>query len=197
MLSDPRRPLLGRLSLGTLTIGAALALTACGPLPLLPPAFQNGGDDAATVSPEPTDTGTPAEPVETGTTAPAGPEDTGVDAVYVGDCLNEMSTNADDSVSEVPKIECSEPHDYEIYHAGDLADSDTYPGEDSIAEMAGELCVGEFEAFVGLDYASSRLEVLPLYPTEEGWNELYDREVLCLLSDPAGQTTGSLAGSGI
>jgi hypothetical protein len=195
MLSGKRRPLIGRVILGTLAAGATLAATACG-LPLLPPAFTNGGDPVE--QPEPVNTEAPtetAEPVETEPSEPAGPEDTDVFSFYVGDCVNEIT--AEGEFSEAPKIDCSEPHDQEVYHSEDLQETGAYPGFDRVSEMAGEVCHAAFEGFVGTSYETSSLDFTPWFPTEQGWTELGDREVLCLVFDPAGQTTGTLAGSGL
>ena len=196
MLSETRRVLPGRIALGTLAAGAALSLTACGPLPLLPPALS--GDSAEeSPSPEPTDTEEP-EPEPTDTEEPepepVSPEDTDVFALRVGDCLNEMEYGADEGISEVPMIDCEEPHDFEVYHTGDLDDA-TFPGEEEVAELAAEECHDAFEDFVGLDYDSSSLDFTTLFPTEEGWEDYDDREVLCLVLDPAGQTSGTLGNS--
>jgi hypothetical protein len=192
-MSVTRRPRIGRVVLGILAVGASLSLTACGQLPLLPPAL-SGGEE---VAPEPVDvettpeTETEPEPVET---EAAGPEDTDVFAIALGDCLNEMSSNADDQVSEVPQIDCAEPHDYEVYHVEDIPESGAYPGETSVQESADSMCLEAFDGFVGMPYAESGIDYTPLYPTEEGWG-MGDREVLCLAYDLSGQVTGSLAGA--
>ncbi|WP_017570032.1 septum formation family protein [Nocardiopsis halotolerans] len=192
-----RRPLFGRVVLGTLAVGATtLAATGCG-LPLLPPALTGGGGE--TVAPEPTDTAAPTtgtettEPVETETDQPAGPEDADVFSLTVGDCLNEMSSSSD-GVSEVPKIDCSEPHDYEVYHAEDIQASE-YPGDDQVNQMAEGICRDAFDGFVGIPYPESALYHTQLTPTEDGWTRLNDREVLCLIYEPDTQVTGSLEGS--
>ncbi|WP_150243230.1 septum formation family protein [Nocardiopsis quinghaiensis] len=200
MLSETRRPLIGRVAPGALAVGAALALTACGPLPLLPPAFTDAGE---TVSPEPVDTGTPTEPVETEPVEPVetepaepvGPEDTDVFSFFVGDCVNEIT--AEGEFSEAPKIDCSEPHDQEVYHSEDLRESGAYPGLDQVSAMADDVCHAAFEGFVGTAPEGSGLGFTPWFPTEEGWTGYDDREVLCLVFDPAGQTTGTLAGSAL
>lgn len=194
MLSETRRALPGRIALGTLAAGAALSLTACGPLPLLPPALS--GDSAEeSPSPEPSETEEP-EPERTETEEPepepVGPEDTDVFALRIGDCLNEMDHNTDETISEVPMIDCEEPHDFEVYHVDDLDGDDTFPGEEEVAELAAEECQDAFEDFVGIDYESSSLDFTTLFPTQEGWENFNDREALCLVLDPAGQTSGTL-----
>lgn len=201
MLSDTRRLLPGRIVLGTLAAGAALTLTACGPLPLLPPAL-SGEEESPSPEPEPepTDEETeepepePTEEPEPEPTEPESldPEDTDVFNLQVGDCLNEMDYTDDDTISEVPLIDCDEPHDYEVYHVTDLEGGDDYPGEEEVAEMAADECFDEFEGFVGVDHNESSLDTTSLFPVEEGWEMGDDREVLCMVFDPAGQTTGSL-----
>lgn len=200
MLSETRRMLSGRIALGTLAAGAALSLTACGPLPLLPPALS--GDRAEEEpAPEPTedeetDPAEETDPVEDEDPEPeeesVDPEDTDVFALRVGDCLNEMESNTDETISEVPMIDCEEPHDFEVYHAGDLDGDDVFPGEEEVADLAAEECHGAFEDFVGADYESSSLDFTTLFPTEEGWENGNDREAVCLILDPAGQTSGTL-----
>jgi hypothetical protein len=67
----------------------------------------------------------------------------------------------------------------------------------SAAEVEGiveDQCLVEFESFVGMPYDQSALEVTWLEPTEESW-EAGDRELVCMITDPAGQTTGSLEGA--
>lgn len=109
----------------------------------------------------------------------------------VGDCFN---TDATGSVSEVDIVPCGDAHDYEAYESI-IMDGDTYPGDDATTSQADEGCSAAFETFVGLAYADSTLSLTSLYPTQETWDELNDREILCLVYDEAGQTEGSLAGA--
>lgn len=196
MLSETRRSLAGRIALGTLAAGAALSLSACGQLPLLPPALS--GDSAEeSVSPEPAEEESTLEettddPIDAeDTPEQVDPEDTDVFSLRVGDCLNEMDAT-EEAVSEVPKIDCEEPHDFEVFHAADLSGGDTFPGEEEVAGLADEACLDAFEGFVGVDWESSTLEYTTLFPTAEGWEDHDDREALCMVLDPAGQTEGTL-----
>lgn len=198
MLSETRRWPVGRIVNGSLAAGAALFLSACGPLPLLPPALS--GDSAEeSASPEPAehdppeDQETTEDPIETEEPPEqVDPEDTDVFSLRVGDCLNEMDSNTDETISEVPKIDCEEPHDFEVFHATDLSGGDTFPGEEEAAELADEACIDGFEDFVGVEWESSTLEYTTLFPTAEGWEDHDDREALCMVFDPAGQTEGTL-----
>lgn len=197
MLSESRRLLPGRIVLGTLAAGAALSLSACGQLPLLPPALSGDSADESP-SPEPAEEESPEtestdEPVETEEPPEqVDPEDTDVFTLRVGDCLNEMDSNPDETVSEVPKVDCEEPHDFEVYETTDLDGQNTFPGEEEVAGLADEVCVDAFEGFVGVEWEESTLEYTSLFPTAEGWEDHDDREALCLAYDPAGQTEGTL-----
>ncbi|MDT0331046.1 septum formation family protein [Nocardiopsis lambiniae] len=193
MLSEKRRSPYGRLVIGPLVIGAALSLTACGPLELLPPALRTDAQPSPTPEEvDPVETETPyEEPVETET--PAGPEDTDVFDIFLGDCLTEFGEG---EISSVPRVDCAEPHLYEVYHVGDLSESGSYPGQDELGRMAFDFCVEPFETFTGEAHGSSSLDIEPLFPVENGWNE-GDREVLCLIYDRDGDTVGSLGGTAL
>jgi len=102
--------------------------------------------------------------------------DVGVFVLKVGDCFNQ-STEAD-AISDVPGVPCDEPHDVQIYAAFDLADGD-WPGLDSVEMDAALGCLERFEAAIGEPYETSPIDIFPMYPLEDGWNGLDDREVLC------------------
>ncbi|MFL1381063.1 MULTISPECIES: septum formation family protein [unclassified Nocardiopsis] len=189
-----RRSPYGRLVLGPVVVGAALSLTACSPEMLLPPALRPGAE----VAPSPEAVETPVETPEEETPeeeVPLDPEDTDVFDIYLGDCLTEFGSGGD-SISSVPKIDCAEPHVYEVYHVENIADSGDYPGEESVSDSADVLCEAAFEPFIGTDYYESSLYLTSLYPTADGW-EYGDREVLCLVYDPLSDTTGTLEGSNL
>lgn len=116
-------------------------------------------------------------------------DDVAVDQLEVGDCLE---TPGDGIVTDLTALPCTEPHDGEVYHAFELPDG-PFPGETQ-AQTAGEQgCVEQFERFVGLDFESSELGLLPLTPVAEGW-EQGDQGVLCIVQDPEGGLTTSLEG---
>lgn len=114
-------------------------------------------------------------------------------ALGVGDCFND-EFQAGGEADSVPQVPCDEPHDNEVYFAADLPDED-WPGVDAVIATAQEWCDTEFAGFVGIPATDSELVGWPVYPTEESWDRLDDREVLCAVSDMNAQTTGSLAGA--
>lgn len=108
----------------------------------------------------------------------------------VGDCKMESPSGLIEDADVVP---CDEPHDEEVYHEITMAD-----GEFSEADVdtASQECIGDaYTSFVGISYDQSTLEVYPITPTQDTWDQLDDRLVQCVIVDPAGQTTGSLKGS--
>jgi hypothetical protein len=62
---------------------------------------------------------------------------------------------------------------------------------------ARDSCRERFDAFVGLEYENSILEIVSLNPTAESWKQ-GDREVVCALYDINNEKlVGSTEGSGI
>lgn len=116
---------------------------------------------------------------------------TDIFTLQVGDCLNDESTS--EEISDVPTVNCSEPHQYEVYGSLTL-DGDEWPGDDTVGQEADAGCLAQFESFAGIAYENSMLDYNYYVPTEGGWNQLDDREVLCVIFD-AEPTTGSLAGA--
>lgn len=112
-------------------------------------------------------------------------------SLRLGDCFNDTT---DEEISDVPAVPCAEPHDNEVYHSFLMPDGE-FPGQAAIDAAVEETCLNEFESFVGMAYDVSTLDIFPLTPTEQGWDELADREIICTVYDPAGQTSGSLKGA--
>ncbi|WP_028647515.1 septum formation family protein [Nocardiopsis sp. CNT312] len=189
MSPETCRSVPGRFILLPVAAAAAAATAGCGPLPLLPPALS--GDGSTVVPAAESGPATEPEPVET--PGPRGAEDVNVFSIGVGDCLDAYTGEGDEGISDVPLIDCSEPHDYEVYYSGDLEGGE-YPGQERVNELADEMCLGQFESFVGLPYLESQLNYTSLFPTEDGWTRAYDREVLCLVYD-SGKATGTLEGA--
>jgi hypothetical protein len=117
--------------------------------------------------------------------------------IAVGDCIDDASTTSEEvtEVSSVTAVPCAQPHDAEAYSVFDLPDGD-FPGQDEVSLAGEERCMQDFESFIGTPYEESRYEVSTMFPSEEAWNELADREFVCLVVDPAGaKLEGSLEGA--
>ncbi len=111
-------------------------------------------------------------------------------SLKLGDCKMASATGLIEDADVVP---CDEPHDEEVYYEITMDDGE-FSEED--IDAASQECIGDaYTSFVGIDFQSSTLEVYPITPTQQTWDELNDRIVQCVISDPAGPTTGSLKGA--
>ena len=119
--------------------------------------------------------------------------------ISVGDCfvISEMNAQLQSGeVSDVPLVECSEEHDGEFFHSHEVS-GDSYPGDAAVGDEAEEVCSGSaFSDFVGVDYMSSEIYVGYLTPTEQTWDQLDDREILCYL-ETADMVSGSQEGAAV
>ncbi len=118
--------------------------------------------------------------------------------IAVGDCFDESAMQTalgGEEVSNIPLVECSEPHDAEVFHVEDLPDGD-FPGESSVQASMEEICTGSaFADFIGVDYMDSSIYVGGLQPTSQTWDSFDDREILCYAISDEGPITESLAGA--
>ena len=115
--------------------------------------------------------------------------------IRLGDCFNDKSSSGLEEITSIDGVPCSEPHDNEVYALVNLTQT-SFPGDEAIEAMAYEVCLEKFESFVGKDYESSSLDIFPIYPTRDSWNELNDREVVCALFDlDLKKLAGSMRGS--
>lgn len=118
----------------------------------------------------------------------------------IGDCFDDTSSSFGDDGTEIdslPGVPCASPHDNEVYAVFDVTYS-SYPTEEEMSEEAFESCMNRFESFVGKDYESSMLDIKTLYPTENSWDSLDDREVVCALYDmEENKLVGSVEGKGL
>ena len=103
-----------------------------------------------------------------------------------GQCLNEPES---EEVLNVEIVDCSEPHDLEVYQTADLPDQAFDPA--IIDSTSFEICLEAFDGFVGTPYADSELDIYYLIPSEASWSD-GDREVVCAVYDLSGeQLTGT------
>ena len=115
--------------------------------------------------------------------------------MHVGDCFNDATSSGDgiQEYSSVAGVPCGNPHDNEVYAVFDVSNA-SFPGDDSMYEQAFQSCLKRFDGFVGKDYESSSLDIMPLYPTHASWSQ-GDREVICAVYDMnLAKLEGSVAG---
>lgn len=100
----------------------------------------------------------------------------------VGDCVDLAEVSGPfDEIEELPRRDCDEPHDAEVYLIDDVSiDTDEYPGDPELTAEIEDLCTGAaFEDYTGGTFGRSSLEFFFLYPTEESW-EFGDRGFTCM-----------------
>ena len=113
----------------------------------------------------------------------------------VGDCFNDTEMGVNE-VTEVPAVPCSIPHDNEVYALFDLA-AGPFPGDAQVDAIAGQGCYERFEDAIGRSYDESEIAFISMYPTEDSWAGIGDREVVCIAYHMEYEKlTGSVLGSG-
>ena len=185
-LGSPRWGI-GRFVTVTATVAATLALSGCGLLL---------AQRDATVDEALRDLEQDLNEMEQDLEEPASPSATTEEDVFditVGDCLPAEETGVEGEISTVLTVPCSEPHSGEAYASGNMPDG-SYPGDTEVQNFAEDFCSTEFDSFVGIPLEQSTLSYSYYFPTPESW-AAGDREILCVVYDPAGDVTGSLQGA--
>lgn len=115
-------------------------------------------------------------------------------AYEIGDCFLEPTPD----MAHPRFLECSEPHDYEVYSEFEVPDTPDgdYPGDERMFQAADEGCLDAFDDFVGAPWEESLYDFAFVAPDEETWTDYDDRLVQCFAVDPEGQHAGSLEGVG-
>jgi hypothetical protein len=128
-----------------------------------------------------------------------GDDDIAVSDLRVGDCVDTVDGPVpDDGIEKLPRLDCDEPHDAEVYLVEDLTlDGDEYPGEEAVNADVRDVCLADgFEDYVGIASDDSIYEVYALYPSERSW-ELGDRSAVCMVVSVDGSPlTRSVEGTG-
>ncbi|MCB1257011.1 MAG: septum formation family protein [Microthrixaceae bacterium] len=123
------------------------------------------------------------------TTVPAGPP-AGAELVPMKDleqgaCFDPQS-DAKSMTRAVWQVNCEEPHSYEIYaeltFEGDTSGRGaTYPGVPTVQDQAERRCYELFEAFVGVRWSISDLDIRTWWPSQTSWDN-HDRKILCAVT---------------
>ncbi|GGI03877.1 septum formation family protein [Egicoccus halophilus] len=111
------------------------------------------------------------------------------DDLRVGDCFDDEGTFETDETVQfeaVAGVPCTEPHDNEVFHEFELT-GESLPSEEEIFTQVDAACLPAFDAFVGLAYEESELDLFPMWPTADSWR-LGDRTATCALFALDGST---------
>ncbi|MCP9489353.1 MAG: DUF4190 domain-containing protein [Solirubrobacteraceae bacterium MAG38_C4-C5] len=117
--------------------------------------------------------------------------DLSVFEVQTGDCLQGVTeTEAALNVEAVP---CEQPHDAEVVADFELPEGD-WPGLEPVIARAEERCA-QLSAGLPPSPALEDGEIFFYHPTEQSWDTVDDREVLCLLTYPQPRTDSATDGA--
>ena len=111
--------------------------------------------------------------------------DLGVLRLQVGDCVQLPSDVDDGTTQEIGAFEaipCDEAHTGEVVlvEGQFFGDLDEFPGEDAAFESAAPRCANALDAYTGTDYDTSNFDFFTLVPTAETWDQVDDRELVCI-----------------
>jgi hypothetical protein len=93
--------------------------------------------------------------------------------VSVGDCISESGT-----------IDCEEPHLSEVFFVGvhPAGPNDPYPGDAALDDHVVQICVPEFQRYVGIPVEQSALDFSWYRPSAETWVQ-GDRQIVCTVAN--------------
>ena len=113
----------------------------------------------------------------------------------VGTCVNGVAEGQ--VIDSLAPVSCATPHDNEVVGSATHPDAATYPGQAALETFASTPCIAAFNAYVGSDFQTSSLAMLPIVPTETTWAR-GDRAITCVvLSNDGTKLTSSVKGSGL
>jgi hypothetical protein len=115
-------------------------------------------------------------------------------SLKVGECF---AGAAQGQVSDVNKVDCGAAHDSEVFSVFDYPNAPSdFPGSAAIDTAASARCPTDFQAYVGIDAATSSYGIGQLVPTAESWAQ-GDRQLVCLIQPGTSGTTltGSARGT--
>lgn len=124
----------------------------------------------------------------TGAPSSQEPDGVPVEELEIEDCVNNLSAG---TVSRLPRVPCSEPHDGEVVAIFDLSGS-SFPGESKVQSDARDRCFKELDEYSPSTKEDDTIRMFYLHPTQASW-ERGDREVTCVAKFPA-KHTGSIKG---
>src|SRR4029453_17746522 len=89
-----------------------------------------------------------------------------VTEIEVGECFD---VEPSELIGDVTKRDCTDPHQYEMFHVGDLPDG-PFPSDAEIDLWIDANCLPAFTDYVGSDPAQTELAPFFITPTEDSWD---------------------------
>jgi Septum formation len=104
----------------------------------------------------------------------------------VGDCVDvtDLQIGKPLLAGAVNAATCTAAHGAEVFDLVGLASGPSvpYPGPTPVIDDSTDRCISAFSAYVGSSYLGSTLDVIPVVPDQQGWNQ-GDRQAVCLAYD--------------
>lgn len=130
---------------------------------------------------------------------PAGATEQGLRSLEVGQCFDLPKDDPQAEDRAVWVVNCSDPHTHEVFdvvtYDGPVLKGGGYAGAAAVQDWAEQACYGRFEAFVGVPWTRSSLEIETWWPSQESWGRS-DRSVICtVFPETGGNATGTQRGS--
>jgi Septum formation len=101
-----------------------------------------------------------------------------VQALGVGMCTNGVAVGK--TITSLDSVPCTSPHDNEVVGSSTYTGSEVYPGQAALETFAATPCITAFNSYVGGDFQTSSLDMLPILPTEDTWAK-GDRAITCVV----------------
>jgi hypothetical protein len=104
----------------------------------------------------------------------------------VGDCFIEPEG---ETIEDVQRAPCTEPHTGEVIFSGEYPSQDTYPTQAEFEAWVQTTCVAStFQAFTGKSFEEATdIDLGYFSPTSEGWGKS-DRQMTCYLVPADGKS---------
>lgn len=114
-------------------------------------------------------------------------------SLRVGECLPAEAEVVGTREPDPPTVDCDRPHRYETYAVTTVDGPRTFPGDETVDDLAEHACYETFASGVGFpaEEMPDSVRVVYLRPSPSSWNQQRDREVECLLVFE-GDRTGSV-----
>jgi hypothetical protein len=113
--------------------------------------------------------------------------------VEVGECFN-------GDANDVSTVDCTEPHEFELFHvAAAPAPDGPFPGDDTALTDGGAACTLALTTYYGAPIetaVANGLDIKPIAPTEAQWDD-GSTDTYCLAFNPDGEALDqSIEGAG-
>jgi hypothetical protein len=95
---------------------------------------------------------------------------------------------------KVVTMGCDGTHSYEVYAEKEIKSKEP-PGIDEIHQLVDDVCVKQFEKYVGVAATESKYDYTWFLVGEHDWDKVKDHRLVCSAGLATGEVTGSIKGT--